>query len=188
MHIQAHSPTVLRDGPFCGAWVIPICDDRAIWRWKSSDITGLSHIGGCPNGALAVSPKATAIKRTRDDNLDRAALQQRITDGTTVVTDPSESAQDQALAVSVPKETGVVEQQNPTTYCLLAYQRKADTSAMTLKTKKTKKERSTIDFPLPTSSQFLSQSQQLNLLKFGLPVPFHYSISTQTDSGPRFCS
>ncbi|KAI9619294.1 hypothetical protein H4Q26_011977 [Puccinia striiformis f. sp. tritici PST-130] len=116
-------------GPFCGAWVIPICDDRAIWRWKSSDITGLSHIGGCPNGALAVSPKATAIKRTRDDNLDRAALQQRITDGTTgeyrdhsmqfqrkltltvvfsVVTDPSESAQDQALAVSVPKETGVV--------------------------------------------------------------------------------
>ncbi|POW08045.1 hypothetical protein PSTT_07776 [Puccinia striiformis] len=49
------------------------------------------------SAAERVSP--AAIKRTRHDNLDRAALQRRITDGTI--------AQDQALAVSVPKETGV---------------------------------------------------------------------------------
>ncbi|KAI9600433.1 hypothetical protein H4Q26_000216 [Puccinia striiformis f. sp. tritici PST-130] len=83
--------------------------------------------------SLAVSP--AAIKRTRHDNLDRAALQQRITDGTIAVTDPSESVQDQALAVSVPKETGVEFNH----HCLLAYQREVDTGATTLKTKKDQK-------------------------------------------------
>ncbi|KAI9624051.1 hypothetical protein H4Q26_017062 [Puccinia striiformis f. sp. tritici PST-130] len=105
------------------------------------------------SAAERVSP--AAIKRTRHDNLDRAALQRRITDGTI---DPSELAQDQALAVSVPKETGVVEQQNPTTDCPLSYQRKVDTGAKTLKTKKIKKgkDRQPIFHSLFYSNYYLS--------------------------------